>query len=467
MTARDDPRPEPTSPVCSALVVDDDPGIRQSLRLCLEADRARVLGVGSAHAALEALDRGRFDVILLDLWLGQESGVDAIPDLLRRQPDAAIIVVTAFATFESAVEAMKRGACDYLPKPFTPDQVRASVRRALEGVRLRRRLADAEARLAQEGVDDEQFEAESPAFRTLLARAARAAASDVPVLLRGESGTGKNLLARWIWQHSARAGGPFVSVNCPTLSTELMNSALFGHKRGAFTGAVTDAAGKVQEAEGGTLFLDEVGDLTLDAQARLLRFLNDRTYERVGDSTERQADVRLIAATNHDLDERVRAGRFREDLLFRLNVLTLVLPPLRDRREDLRPLARHFLERATARQHRAGLELSEAADRAIRAYAWPGNLRELRNAIDRAVILCPGPRVEVEDLGIPPAPEPASAGLPQGAEVALGADVTLEAIEREHIARIIAHAPTLEAAARILGIDATTLQRKRKRYGLA
>jgi len=448
----------------SALVVDDDAGIRQSLRLCLEADGARVLGVGSAPAAIEALDRARFDVVLLDLWLGTESGLDALPKLLQHQPDIAIIVVTAFATFESAVEAMKRGACDYLPKPFTPDQVRAATRRAVESMRLRQRLADAELRLEQAGADDERFDTDSAAYRTFLKLAARGAASDVPILLRGESGTGKNVLARWLWQHSARKDGPFASVNCPALQSELMNSTLFGHKRGAFTGATSDAAGKVQEAEGGTLFLDEVGDLSLDAQARLLRFLNDRSYERVGEARERHADVRLIAATNRNIEEEARAGRFREDLLFRLNVLTLALPPLRERAEDLLPLARHYLARAATRQHRPAFELSESALRAIAAYTWPGNLRELRNAVERAVILSPGPRIEVDDLGIPPAPSTA-AGQPD--EVVVGADVSLDALEREHIARLIARAPTLEAAARTLGIDASTLQRKRKRYGLA
>jgi NtrC-family two-component system response regulator AlgB len=457
-------------PSWSVLVVDDDAGVRQSLRLCLEADGARVLGVGSGNAALEALDRGRFDVVMLDLWLGPDSGLDVIPDILRRQPDVAVVVITAFATFDTAVDAMKRGASDYLPKPFTPQQVRHAARRALESVRLKRQLAEAQARLEQAGADDDFFETESQSFWALMKQAARVAATSVPVLLRGESGTGKNVMARWLWSHSPRGGGPFVSVNCPALSMELMNSTLFGHKKGAFTGATADSPGKVQEAEGGTLFLDEVGDLSLDAQAKLLRFVNDQSYERVGEGKERHADVRLLAATNRPLEEEVRVGRFREDLLFRLNVVSLVLPPLRDRREDIPALARHYLSRACGRQHRPELALSEAADRAVRAHGWPGNLRELRNAIERAVILSPGPRIEAEDLGVPPAPEPPAAlaaGMPTGADVALGADVTLEALEREQIARVIARAPTLDAAARILGIDKTTLQRKRKRYGLA
>jgi NtrC-family two-component system response regulator AlgB len=285
----------------------------------------------------------------------------------------------------------------------------------------------------------------------------------VPILLRGESGTGKNLLARWLWSHGARKDGAFVSVNCPALSAELMNSTLFGHKRGAFTGATADSPGKVQEAEGGTLFLDEVGDLSPDAQARLLRFLNDRVYERVGEAKERQADVRLIAATNRNLEDDVRAGRFREDLLFRLNVVTLVLPPLRERAEDMRALVRHYLARAAARQHRLAFELSDAAQRAVRRYAWPGNLRELRNAIERAVILSPGPKIEVDDLGIPPALD----STEEQTDVTLGAEVTIDALEREHIARVVARSPTLDVAARTLGIDPSTLQRKRKRYGLS
>jgi NtrC-family two-component system response regulator AlgB len=273
-------------------------------------------------------------------------------------------------------------------------------------------------------------------------------------------------MARWIWSHGDRAAAPFVSVNCPSLSAALMDATLFGHRRGAFTGATADVVGKVQEAEGGTLFLDEVGDLSLDAQARLLRFLNDRTYERVGDARERVADVRILAATNRVLEDEVRAGRFREDLLFRLNVVTLVLVPLRDRREDLPGLARHYLARARARQHRPELSLSGAAERAILAHGWPGNLRQLRNAVERAVILGAGPWVEADDLGIPDAPDSPASPRPT-TDVALGADVSLEALEREHVARVIARAATMDAAARVLGIDATTLQRKRKRYGLA
>jgi NtrC-family two-component system response regulator AlgB len=447
----------------SALVIDDDPGVRQSLRLCLEADGARVLGVGTSSGALDALDRGRFDVIFLDLWLQSESGLALLPEILRRQPGVGVIVITAYATFESAVEAMKTGAVDYLPKPFTPEQVRTAARRVVTANVLKRRISELQERL-HEAEDEGSFETRNPAYAALLQTAVRAAASDAVVLLRGESGTGKNVFARWLRQHSRRAGRPFVTVHCPMLSSDLMSSTLFGHRRGAFTGAVTDAAGKVEEAEGGTLFLDEVADLTADAQARLLRFLNDRTYERLGDPKERRADVRLIAATNRPLEQAVREGRFREDLFFRLNVITLTLPPLRDRREDVLPLAMHYLRFFERRQGRQEMSFSAACERAVTAAAWPGNLRQLRNAVERAVILTPASVIEAADLGLAPGQEEQPG---RGGPVTLGDEVSLEEVEREHLARVVARTASFEAAARILGIDVTTLQRKRKRYGLA
>jgi two-component system, NtrC family, response regulator AlgB len=293
----------------SALVVDDDPGVRQSVRLCLEADGARVLGVGSSAAALDALDRGQYDVVFLDLWLNAESGLDALPEIIRRQPGIGVIVITAHASFETAVEAMRLGAVDYLPKMFTPEQVRHAARRVVSAGVLKRQLSELKDRL-DETTEDGFFETYSPLCRSFFETATRAAASDAVILLRGESGTGKTVFARWLRRHSRRGDGPFVTVHCPMLSSELMASALFGHRKGAFTGAVSDVVGKVEEAKGGTLFLDEVADLSADAQARLLRFLNDRTYERVGEATERKADVRLIVATNRSLEEEVQAGRF-------------------------------------------------------------------------------------------------------------------------------------------------------------
>jgi NtrC-family two-component system response regulator AlgB len=460
----------------SALIVDDDPGVRQSVRLCLEADNARVLGVGTAAGALEALERGRFDVVFLDLWLKAESGLTVLPEIIRRQPAASVIVITAFATFETAVEAMKKGAVDYLPKPFTPEQVRNAARRVVAANVLQRQISELRERIGEtEG--ESFFETQNAGYRAFLQTALRVAESDSVVLLRGESGTGKSVLARWMRSHSKRADRPFVTVHCPMLSSELMSSTLFGHVKGAFTGAVADALGKVEEAQSGTLFLDEVGDLTGDAQARLLRFLNDRTYERLGESKDRKADVRIIAATNRSLEDEVKAGRFREDLFFRLNVITLTIPPLRGRPEDVLPLARHYLRFCEQRQGRRDLSFTPACQYVLSTYSWPGNLRELRNAVERASILAPVPLIESEDLGLPAdsavlladaaSEPPADPSRKRNVTPVLGADVSLEEIEREHIARVIARASSFEAAARILGIDATTLQRKRKRYGLA
>jgi NtrC-family two-component system response regulator AlgB len=453
-----------TKALWAALVVDDDPGVRQSLRLCLEAAGARVLGVATGGAALQALDRGHFDVVFLDLWLGPEAGLNLLPDMLARQPDLGVIVVTAFASIESAVEAIKRGAADYVPKPFTPDQVRFAANRVLEAQRLRRRLTELQDALDESG-EPAFFESRSPTFVRFLQTAARAAESDAVLLLRGESGTGKNVFARWIRANSPRADAPFITVNCPALSGDLMTSALFGHRKGAFTGAVADVVGKVQDAEGGTLLLDEVGELTADAQARLLRFLNDRTYERLGEARERQADVRFIATTSRDVESAVRAGCFREDLFHRLNVLTLTLPPLRERQEDVLLLAHHYLSVFRQKQRRLTLTFSPAAERAMQVHDWPGNLRELRNAVERAVILASREQLEPIDLGLSVASISDLDGA--GPVARVGAPVSLEQLEREHIARVVAQAPSLEAAARILDIDATTLQRKRKRYGLA
>ena len=448
----------------AALVVDDDAGVRQSLRLCLEAAGARVLGVASGAAALEALDRGHFEVVFLDLWLGAEAGLDFLPEMLARQPDVGVVVVTAFASIESAVNAMKRGAIDYVPKPFTPDQVRLAANRVVEANRLRRRLTELQEELDESG-EPALFDSRSQTFLRFLQTAARGAASDAVLLLRGESGTGKNVLARWIRRSSLRAEAPFVIVNCPALSGDLMTSALFGHRKGSFPGAVSDVPGKVQEAEGGTLLLDEVGELTADAQARLLRFLNDRTYERVGEAHQRQADVRLIATTNRELEAEVQAGRFREDLFYRLNVVTLTLPALRERPEDILLLAHHYLSVFSHKQRRTGLIFSPRAEHTMAAHGWPGNLRELRNAVERAVILAHRDVLDPDDLGL--VSESVVEAAVSGHAVRLGALVSLDAVEREHIARVVAQSPSLESAARTLNIDATTLQRKRKRYGLA
>jgi NtrC-family two-component system response regulator AlgB len=446
----------PATPV-RVLVVDDERNIRTTLAICLEGLGCTVAQASTGEAALEALRRAPFDLCFLDLRLGTENGMALLPRLLAERPGLDVVVVTAYATFDTAVEAIRRGAADYVPKPFTPDQIRLLVerltaRRAEAALRL-----DLERRLG-EAAPEVSLETGSPRMQAVLEVVARAAAAEVSVLLRGENGTGKGVVARAIHAGSPRRACPFVTVNCPTLTGELLASELFGHAKGAFTGAVRDQPGRVEAAEGGTVFLDEIAEISPPLQAKLLRFLQDRVFERVGETRTRTADVRIVAATNRDLEAEVEAGRFRQDLLYRLNVVEVTVPPLRERPEDVLPLARRFLAFFAIGAKRPAPELSPAAGRALLAYGWPGNVRELRNVMERAVILSPAQVLEVESL-----PERLRAQL---SEVAvLGGDFTVEAIEREHILRVLGRAPTMEEAARILGIDASTLWRKRKKLG--
>jgi two-component system, NtrC family, response regulator AlgB len=443
-------------PALRVLVIDDEKNIRTMLKVCLEETGAEVIAVGTPEAATDALRRQPFDLAFLDVRLGAHSGLDVLPNLLAISPRLSVVVITAYATIETAVDAIKRGACDYLPKPFTPAQIRHLVEQVTAQRQTARRVADLEQQLHDAAPEADLMTA-SPRMRAILETLARAATSDAAVLLRGENGTGKGVLARALHAHSPRAGQLFVVVNCPTLSGELLASELFGHVKGAFTGAVRDQMGRVEAAAGGTLFLDEIGEISPGLQAKLLRFLQDMEFERVGESLTRRADVRVVAATNRDLESDVKNGRFREDLLYRLNVIELHIPPLRERREDLLPLANKFLVFFARAARRPTPELSPAAAAALQAYSWPGNVRELRNAIERAVILWPAQIIE-------PAALPERIAAQATATARLGGDCTLDAIEREHILQVIARSPTLEDAARILGIDSSTLWRKRKRY---
>jgi NtrC-family two-component system response regulator AlgB len=443
----------------NVLVIDDDRSLRKTLRLALETMGHRVTEAGDGTKAQEALGHGLFDAAFLDLRLGAETGLDVLPTLLRLAPGLAVVVVTAYATIETAVEAMRRGAFDYLPKPFTPGQLRLVLERVSRIRRLESHVDDLEGQV-RSIVPEADLQTQEPGVRQALQVAFKAAATEATVLLRGESGTGKGVLARAIHARSPRAGAPFVTVNCPSLSAELLESELFGHARGAFTGAVQDTAGKVAAAEHGTLFLDEIGDLPLALQPKLLRLLQERRYERVGEAQTRACDVRVLAATNRDLQAAVAAGAFREDLWYRLNVVEVELPALRQRRADLLPLADHLL-RFFARQ--AGKPITgftEEARAALLRHPWPGNVRELRNAIERGVILASGPEVGLADL-----PAQVGAPLPPGT-LEVGGAVTLEQLEAEHIRRVLATTPTMEQAAAVLGIDPSTLYRKRKRYGL-
>ena len=439
------------------LVIDDDKNIRATLTMCLEGIGCTVAAAGTSEAALAAVERTAFELAFLDLRLGTENGMELLPRLLATRPNLAIVVITAYATIDTAVEAIKLGAVDYLPKPFTPAQIRHVVDKLTARRQAVARVADLEAQLADElpGID---FTSEAPRMLAAFELATRAAGSDAPILLRGENGTGKSAIARLIHARSKRAAKTYVTVNCPTLSEDLLASELFGHAIGAFTGAVRDQPGRVEAAEGGTLLLDEIGEISPSLQAKLLRFVQDKEFERVGETRTRHADVRVIAATNRDLDADVKAGRFREDLLFRLNVIEIEVPPLRERADDILPMARRFLAFFARAANRTAPTLSPAAEQALLGYAWPGNVRELRNAMERAVILFPGATFGPDAL--PDRIAPATATIPR-----LGASFTLDEIEREHIERVVAHTATLDDAAKILGIDVSTLYRKRKRYG--
>lgn len=443
-----------------SLIVDDEPNIRRTLRVALEAMGHAVEEADSGVHALRVLERQPCDAALVDLKLGQESGLDLLDALLEQAPRLAVIIITAYVSIDSALDAMRRGAFDYLPKPFTPAQVRAVLERVSRVRGLRDRIADLEEQVRSE-VPEADLEGRDPEIHRVYDIARRVAPSDAAVLIRGENGVGKGVLARALHAWSPRAGGPFVTVSCPSLSADLLESDLFGHVRGAFTGAVRDTAGKVAAAQGGTLFLDEVGDLPLALQPKLLRFLQEHKYERVGETKTRTADVRIVAATNHDLEAAVAAGRFREDLLYRLNVVELTLPPLR-LRSDVLPMAEHLLAFFAHQMGRRLEGFTPEARVALARHSWPGNLRELRNAIERAAILAAGPGVGLADLPDRIVQSRAAAAGP----IAAGAAVTLEQLEVEHIRRVLGAAPSLDAAARTLGIDPSTLYRKRKQYGL-
>jgi NtrC-family two-component system response regulator AlgB len=442
------------------LIVDDAKNIRDHLTSYVRRLGHRVRSAADGAEALALVDVEPFDLVFTDVRMAGLDGLALLREIRRRRPDTTVVLMTAYGTVPQAVEAMQAGAYDYLLKPFTLEQVGHVIGRIEEVRRLRqenvvlRGALDAPVLLASA----------SPPMAKAIATARRAAASDAGVLLTGESGTGKNVLAAAIHAWSPRAAGPFVTIACTTLAEHLLESELFGHVKGAFTGAWKDRPGRIAAARGGTLFLDEVGELPPHLQAKLLRFLQDHRIEPVGGNETLEVDTRVVAATNRDLEAEVRAGRFREDLFFRLSVVTIALPPLRERPGDLAPLTDHLLEVLGLRHRRGRLGLSPEARTVLARYAWPGNVRELMNALEHAVVLSRGDEIRVEDLPdrllAPPHPvanEPPSAPGPAG---------SLEEIERRHIEHVLADSATLEEAAARLGIDPTTLWRKRKRYGL-
>lgn len=437
------------------LLVDDESAILRTFRYCLEDEGYSVSTASSAAQAEALLLRQVFDLCFLDLRLGEDNGLDVLAQMRLQAPWMRVVIVTAHSAVDTAVDAMQSGAADYLVKPCSPDQLRMAASKQLEIRQLAARLEalEGEVRKSSDGLDSH-----SPAMMAILETARQVAVTDANILILGESGTGKGELARAIHGWSRRAKKNSVTINCPSLTAELMESELFGHSRGAFTGASESTLGRVNQADGGTLFLDEIGDFPLTLQPKLLRFIQDKEYERVGDPVTRRADVRILAATNLNLDEMVREGRFREDLLYRLNVITLTLPPLRERGEDILVLAERFLARFVNDYGRPARGFSEAARSALLSYNWPGNIRELRNVIERASIICPQVEIDVSHLGLGDQP---SANSPR-----VGAQLSLEELEKAHIGAVLSASDTLDQAARTLGIDSSTLYRKRKQYNL-
>jgi len=439
------------------LIVDDELNIRKTLSLCLETEGHNVISVSNYQDALSENARQSFDMAFVDLRLGLDSGLDLIPALLAGSPWLKIVIITAYASIDTAVAAIKLGATDYIPKPFTPAQVILAVQKVAEVRSLEQRVDALQADLNRI-TPEVDLNTTSPIMQRAIELARQVAPSDAIVLLTGENGTGKSILARAIHEWSKRANKPFAEISCPALSAELLESELFGHAKGAFTGAVRDHSGRIAFCEGGTLFLDEIGDLPLSVQPKLLRFIQEREYERLGDHVTRKADVRLVAATNSNLDYAVKDHRFREDLYYRLNVIQIELPPLRERPNDIVNLARRLLTFFGKNNHRASQHFTNEALQVLRRYIWPGNVRELRNVVERASILC-----NSESVGIEYLPEK----LLTAEECLKPGDlISLDKIEEIHIRRVLASTKSLQEAAEILGVDQATLWRRRKRYNI-
>lgn len=438
------------------LVVDDEENIRNLLSQILRQEGFEVETASDGATGLRKASSGEFDLVLLDVRIPEKDGMEVLREIRREDPGAVVMIVTGYATLEMAVEAMRHGAFDYISKPFKKDELVVKVRRALEHEQLReenRKLhEELRARFKFEGIVGT-----SPKMQEVLRVAAAVAPTDATVLIYGETGTGKEILARSIHYQSPRAHGPFVAINCGAIPETLLETELFGHEKGAFTSAVGSRVGKFEAADGGTIFLDEVGDMSPAMQVKLLRVLQERTFERVGSNKPVRVDVRVIAATNKDLRQAIRDGRFREDLFYRLSVVPIELPPLRERVEDIPLLAQHFLEKYRQKYGKAVTGFTPQAVRKMRRYSWPGNVRELEFAVERAVILSRTPEIWAEDLWL------GGAGGDAGEERL----PSLADVERQHIVRVLQHTEwNLEEAAKVLGMSVAQLRRRLDQYGV-
>lgn len=440
------------------LIVDDESNILRTTSIALKSMGHTAHTAESSRKAEYILAEERIDAMFLDVMLGNENGLDYLSRLKERKEKFPVIVFTAHSSIESAVESMRRGAYDYIQKPFIPEEIRQMLAKLEKSIALERKVERLEEQVASSDATI-RLESEEPQMQKTFDMAFKAANSEATVMILGPSGTGKTVLARNIHQRSPRAEQPFITINCPSLSKELLESELFGHLKGSFTGAVKDTWGKVAAAEGGTLFLDEIGELPMEIQPKLLRLLQDREYERLGENRVRKCDIRVIAATNRDLSKEVEAGTFREDLFYRLKVISVEMPSLSERPSDILPMAENYLNHFSTREGRPELAFSQDAARALVDYSWPGNLREMRNVIERAVILSVGDEISPDDL-------PDDLGGDEEGGPRPGQMISLAELEEAHIRRILAKADSLEHAAEVLGIDTATLYRKRKKLGL-
>jgi DNA-binding NtrC family response regulator len=444
--------------VSTILVVDDERGIRALCSDVLGRAGYEVEAVDSAAGALAAVSRRKFDLILCDINLPDQDGVSLLPRLLTGEHPPAVLLITAYPSIDTAVRGMKLGARDYIGKPFSPDELRLVVRRALDEDELRRAHGELTRRLAYGDMIGD-----SAAMQQLRATIDKVAHSDATVLITGESGTGKELVARALHFSGRRASRAFMPVNCGALVGSLLDSELFGHVRGAFTGADTAKRGLFLAADTGTLFLDEIGELPLELQPKLLRALQDGEVKPVGGTAAIRVDARVIAATNRGLDEAAKHGTFREDLYYRLAVITLEVPPLRNRPGDIPLLARHFADQAALRAERSRPALTDAAIAHLAAQPWPGNVRELENTLERAVILAANDVLDLADVA-----GPRTSVLPAGLTTFTGDHVpTLDELERTHILRVLELCEGQKTkAAAMLGINRTTLWKKLRQYGI-
>jgi two-component system nitrogen regulation response regulator GlnG len=457
----------------SALVADDEPSIRFVVRETLAELGWDVAEADDGESALEALASGGHALAFLDIRMPGPSGLDLLDRVQTLGIDTAVVIITAQNSFENAVEAMKRGALDYLVKPFGMEEVKALAAKVVRTRELEREVKELRREVGRRAVPAERLVGKSAAILEVFKTIGRVAPRDVPVLVTGESGTGKELVARAIHAASSRADKPFVAVNTAAIPRELLESELFGHERGAFTGAVTSRAGRFREAAGGTLFLDEIGDMSGDLQAKLLRVLQDHQVTPVGSSVTHVVDVRIVTATHRDLDAAVRTGAFREDLLYRLRVVPMHLPPLRERREDVRVLVEHFVSRYSQELAGGPRSLSDGAIELLRRHSWPGNVRELENAVKRALVLGSSALLTPEDFAFVSEPEvPRNAAtltdlVRSEAEAALDGEAGLiyhrmiERVERPLIEAALARTDGNQIrAAALLGINRNTLRKK-------